>query len=147
MKALALSTTLTLVVTAASAAQDMCSGFTMTETQALPDHRRTQVVTNQAGTYRAFVVCEPLAADPEACQDRIFVEDMAVRSVRELRADCFLPWRPFSNLSWPAGSVLRFDQWATPFFGHRFEVNVETRQLLRAQPMAEDRGARARVSR
>lgn len=137
MNALAFSAALTLALTSASAGQHTCSGFTMTETPAPPVHRRRQSVTSPAGSYRAFVVCQPLAAEPEVCQDRIFVEDLAVGSVLELRADCFLPWRPFSNLSWSADTVLQFVQWANPSFGHRFEVNVKARQLVRAQELVD----------
>lgn len=153
MKVLALSGTLGLILAAAllgcrsaapaaSPVQDQCFGITMAEIDAPPDHRLgRESVTNEAGTYRATILCEPLAGDAQGCQDRILVEDLAVGSARELRVDCFLPWRPFSELSWAEDNVLAFDQWASPTYGHHFEVDVEARQLLRALPIREGNGA------
>jgi hypothetical protein len=129
--------TLTLALTSATPVHAACSGFTMAETPAPPVELRTQVISNPAGSHRAFVVCQPTAAESEVCQESVFVENLAAGSILELRADCLLPWRPFSNLSWPADHVLQFDQWANPSFGHRYEVNVETHQLLRAQPIPD----------
>jgi hypothetical protein len=119
---------------------DLCAIYTNAENEETLDHRLTrESATNQAGTYRAVILCEPLPQNPDACQDRLLVQNLAVGETKAVGSDCFLPWRPLSDLSWVTDTLLEFDQWATPDYGHHFEVDVETDQLLKAEPIATEK--------
>lgn len=88
-----------------------------------------ETANNHSNTLRATIACIPLPETPEQCQDRLFVERRKTGQVFELKTECFLPWRPISNLRWNTDSILVFDQWANPHFGHHYAVNMANAAL------------------
>jgi hypothetical protein len=76
--------------------------------------RQENVVLNPSQTYRAFTVCD------EQCG--IYVEQSEDNRLYELRGP-FLPWRPFSGLTWLNDNILAFDQWSNPDYGIHYQIN------------------------
>jgi hypothetical protein len=112
-------------------AQDLCQDFQVVETQATANTQLTRdTAVNQSDYLKAYIACLPISGTITTCQDRLFVEDIATQKAHELKATCFLPWRPFSNLAWTTDTILVFEQWANPSFGHRFTVDISNGKML-----------------
>lgn len=92
----------------------------------------TKTTSNQSNTFRVAIACIPLPGTgiSEQCQNRIFVERRKTGQVFELKSECFLRWRPISNLRWNTDNILAFEQRANPHFVKRYTVNVVNGKLL-----------------
>ena len=90
--------------------------------------RQENAVFNPDQTYRAFAVCN------EQCG--IYVEQSEGDRLFELRGP-FLPWRPFSGLTWLNDDILAFDQWSNPDYGIHYQVNFTERRVESVSAITE----------
>ena len=116
-----------------NAVEEQCRDFKMVTVSSPSGSAQVRdVFTNHSHSYEATIVCLPFPDDPSQCQESIYVQNNENGQTAELTAECFLPWRPFSNLAWASDNVLVFDQWANPNYGHHFAVEIVNGSLLEA---------------
>ena len=119
--------------------QGECQDFRIVQTRlAFRSMQLNETVSNQTNSFRAAIACITLPGTPAQCQDRIFVETRKTGKVVELKSECFLPWRPISNLRWNTDSILAFDQWVNPHFGHHYAVNMVNGKLIEVSSLKDE---------
>lgn len=119
--------------------QNECQNFRIVQTP-IPfcSMQLRETTSNQSNTFRAAIACVPLPGISEQCQDRIFVERRKIGQVFELKSECFLPWRPISNLRWNTDNILAIEQWTNPRFRRRYTVNMVNGKLLEVSRLTDN---------
>ncbi|HEY9852017.1 MAG TPA: hypothetical protein V6D28_21260 [Leptolyngbyaceae cyanobacterium] len=116
-----------------------CQDFKIVETKALSNSSELRdITTNQSNTLKAAIACLITPGTPGQCQDKIVIQQAKTGKFMELKSECFLPWRPFSDLAWQTDNILVFEQWANPNFGHRYTVNVLNGKLIEVSSLSTE---------
>ena len=111
--------------------EEQCQNFKVIETMPMAGSVPLRgITTNQRGSSNAFLACAPESEGSSQCHDRVFVENIETGQLFELQDECFLPWRPYTNLGWSTDEILVFDQWANPNYGHHFAVLITSGELI-----------------
>lgn len=95
---------------------------------------KTSLVTNRAGTYKAFILCVPTIGADASCRSRVFFTEIKTGNTSVITGE--LPeveiMRPVDELKWLDNERLSYERWMNPHFGHRYVVNVRTRKQVGA---------------
>jgi len=89
---------------------------------------RLKLMTSPDGTYHAFITYE---SEDAVGTDHIYIERREDSQLFEVQG-VPLPYRPFANLTWLSNTLLTFDRWAAPNYGHRYLIDVASGEVNEA---------------
>lgn len=108
--------------------EDLFAEVAIVEVSSLQNQERDNITVNQAQTYQAFTICEPLF-EAEGCQEKIFIEEMTTGKYYQIEG-IPMSWRPFTNLIWTDEKILEFDRWSTPHYRLHYTVDMTEKKLV-----------------
>ena len=95
---------------------------------------KSSLVTNRAGTFKAFDLCLPEGEKKANCYLRVFITDKASGDTFMISGEDEYAERArvINDLKWLDNDRLSYERWMGPHFGHRYVLNVKLRKQVAA---------------